>query len=560
MTRRSDTRRRWARRHLWHTRTLIVFVWMLVALLAAAPAARALGLPFVDLPDAGSVASDAMDSASRAIVGMISSAVASLTNEIIKVSDTLAAPQVGTSNAWFTASYKRTMAVSLYLMAIAALIAISAAGIRGKVGEMVQVLLVSVPGAIIAMMLATTCVQLSLSLTDAMTAYTFRSSVGDIQTFLHDIGTVFTSTEGAAQPTSQLAPGLTLIIGLLVVVAQLVILAVLIVRSALIYIVTLFLPLVFAVQVWPATRHMTRKALELLAVLVFAKFAIFTCFALGAAATADVLSPSTASGAAPPVQSAIVGLGVMAAAAFSPMLLLSIIPGIAGSFGAGMPGGTAGAGALSVRTPSQIMRNTLSSIHTVRGGNTGGGGGQGAARGSSGTRGGDAGGTTRPPTGGASPGGGRGGSSSAAMEAAHSSPQTAAAAGAAKTLASGATSAAAAAMTPTRTSSQAGSEGQQQGASVGAGRSATAATQGGHGGQQSSGSTSAGRAVTSASGEGPHVVSGGGASSDRGVQTGSPRAGAGARAASPASSAVAPMSADGFSAIETRKPFTLETT
>lgn len=296
---------RWNRWHsLAATRAALIATWAVLLTLGTVPAAHALGLPFVDIPDAGEVASDAMDSASRAIVNLVATSVASLTNEIIKVSDTVGAPQVGTSNAWFTASYRRTVAVSLYLMAIASLVAITAAGIRGKVGDMAQVVFVGIPGSVIAMMLATLGVQLALSLTDAMTAYTFRSSVSDIQTFLHDIGTVFTSADGAAQPTAALAPGLVLIIGLLLIIAQLVILAVLIIRAALIYIVTLFLPLVFAMQVWPATRHMTRKALELLAVLILSKFAIFTCFALGAGATNATLHASSGSDA---VQSAIIG-------------------------------------------------------------------------------------------------------------------------------------------------------------------------------------------------------------------------------------------------------------
>jgi hypothetical protein len=242
------------------------------------------------------------------------------------------------------------------------MVAVVAAGIRGRVGDMVSVVVINVPGAVVAMMLASVGVQLALGLTDAMTAYTFKPSVDQIQTFLHEVGSTFTASDGAAGAAeATLAPGLTLIVGLFVIIAQLIILAVLIVRAALIYIVTLFLPLVLAVQVWPATRHMTRKALELLAVLILSKFAIFTCFALGAGAYT-----SAGAGSASPVQSAIVGLGVMAAAAFSPMLLMSIVPGITGSFGAGYPGGRMTGGGPVVRTPVQVMRSTLSGVSTVR--------------------------------------------------------------------------------------------------------------------------------------------------------------------------------------------------
>ena len=519
------------------TRGALIAAWAVLLTAGTVPAAHALGLPFVDLPTAGDVASDAMDSASRAIVNLIASSVASLTNEIIKVSDTVGSPQVGSNNAWFSESYKRTMGVSLYLMAIVSLIAITAAGVRGKVGDMAQVIFVGIPGSVVAMMLATLGVQLALSLSDAMTAYTFGSSVNDIQSFLHDIGTVFTSTDGAAQPTSQLAPGLVLIIGLLMIIAQLVILAVLIIRTALIYIVVLFLPLVFAMQVWPATRHMTRKALELLAVLILSKFAIFTCFALGASATTDILNGPSAAGGPPAVQSAIVGFGVMLAAAFSPMLLMSIVPGIAGTFGAGMPGGTAGAGALGIQSPSQLMRSTLASVHTVRGGSHGHSSSS-ASRGSS--RGGGT-ATPRPPSpggAGSRAGGVAGARGGAATEQAHGAANAhpaAAAMGATQVLAAGASAAAGA----TRSTTQ-------------------QATGGTPGGQHS---TAPGG--TSSSSQGPHVV--GDRSDERSTAPGAGGKSGRGRSSQQlelpvdtgGSSGVSP---DGFSQVNTRQPFTLETT
>jgi hypothetical protein len=249
----------------------------------------------------------------------------------------------------------------MWLMAIAALIAIISAGVRGRIGDVVGVLLVNIPSSVVAMMLVTVGVDLALGLVDAMTAYTFRGSIPQIQQFLHDIGQTFADADGATSAAGAvLAPGVALIVGLFMILAQLVILAVMVIRSALVYIVTLFLPLVLAVQVWPATRHMTRKALELLAVLVFSKFAIFTCFALGAGAYT-----SATTGTASPIQSAIVGLGVMAAAAFSPMLLMSIIPGVTGSMM--QPGSRGGAhAAVGVSSSAQVMRSTLASVHTVR--------------------------------------------------------------------------------------------------------------------------------------------------------------------------------------------------
>ena len=544
-------------------RAVLVLAWAALLLAGVVPAAKAVGLPFVDLPTAGSVASDAMDAISGAIVNLIASSVAALMNEIIKVADTVGAPQVGSNNAWFTASYKRTMGVSLYLMAIAALVAITSAGIRGKVGDIAQVVFVGLPGAVVAMMLATVGVQLALALTDAMTAYTFRSSVDDVQTFLHDIGTTFTATDGAAQPTAQLAPGLTLIIGLLLIVAQLVILAVLIVRSALIYIVTLFLPLVFAVQVWPAARHMTRKALELLAVLILSKFAIFTCFALGAAATADVLSPATNGGGPPAVQSAIVGLGVMAAAAFSPMLLMSIVPGIAGSFGAGMPGGTYGSGALGTQSPMQVMRSTLASVHTVRGGSNSAQSATGSTN-----RGTGAGNKAPSPpaagAGGSSRAGGARGSSVAEQGhggAAAGHPAAGAAVATTSVLAQGAQSAA-------RSATAVGSAPASQPAPHEVRSDGSAASSGGGTTPPAPHEVGANAPASSASRFEPHVVGSGPgrAEHDTSATPATPSSAPARSSSDAAQMSLLPTpddaggAIDGFTSVQTRKPFTLETT
>jgi hypothetical protein len=319
------------------------------------------------------------------------------------------------------------------------------------------------------------------------------------------------------------------------IVAQLVILAVLIIRTALIYIVTLFLPLVFAMQVWPATRHMTRKALELLAVLILSKFAIFTCFALGAGATADVLNGPGAAGGPPAVQSAIIGFGVMLAAAFSPMLLMSIVPGIAGTFGAGMPGGTAGAGALGIQSPTQLMRSTLASVHTVRGGSSSRINNSSTSSKRSG------GGSTIPkPPAPASGSGTAGGSArgGAAAEQAHGAtnahPGAAAVAGGAQVLAAGANAAASTARTTT------------QHASSGAGTSDPAA-----------------RSSNASSREqGPHVLnsrsSDGADPATRSTTSGASRSSQ--QRALPVDAATAQQSPDGFSRVQTRQPFTLETT
>jgi hypothetical protein len=91
----------------------------------------------------------------------------------------------------------------------------------------------------------------------------------------------------------------------------------LLMREAAVYVVVLMLPLAFAALVWPARRVWALRAVELLVALILSKFAIVAVLSLGGAAMDQVGHSITA---------AVIGLVLVVLAAFSPWVLLRLVP------------------------------------------------------------------------------------------------------------------------------------------------------------------------------------------------------------------------------------------
>jgi len=90
------------------------------------------------------------------------------------------------------------------------------------------------------------------------------------------------------------------------------------IREAAVYVIVLMLPLFFAALVWPARRVWAIRAVEMLVALILSKFAIVAVLALGGAALDHAASFS--------VTSLLAGLTLVLLAAFSPWVLLRLLP------------------------------------------------------------------------------------------------------------------------------------------------------------------------------------------------------------------------------------------
>jgi hypothetical protein len=93
----------------------------------------------------------------------------------------------------------------------------------------------------------------------------------------------------------------------------------LLIRSAAIYVAVLFLPFTFVAMIWPHTARWCRRLLELLFAIVFAKFVIVAIMALAAAGMGQSRSDDA-------FQGVLAGGALMLLAAFSPFVLLRLIP------------------------------------------------------------------------------------------------------------------------------------------------------------------------------------------------------------------------------------------
>jgi len=130
------------------------------------------------------------------------------------------------------------------------------------------------------------------------------------------------------------------VVGLVALLAGLVLVAELVVRSSLIYVVVAFSPLVFAAAVWPALGGASKRLLQLLGALVVSKLLMAVALAVGAAALAGVGTGGEVTEVPAPEVVAedqdgsgtqafgllLAGAAIFATAAFTPLMLMKLMP------------------------------------------------------------------------------------------------------------------------------------------------------------------------------------------------------------------------------------------
>lgn len=227
--------------------------------------------------------------------------------------------------------------------------------LAGDVAGMGRRIVLDLPLAIGGMVSTVAITQLLIDLTDALSDGILSGFGTDIRSFMDGVATVGTLTGGVATAL------VVFLLGLFTLLAGLVIFIELVIRSALIYLVVGLCPLAFAAVLWPATRGVLRKTLELLCALIVSKVVISLALAIGAAALggagsaptpAPELAPPTADASAPidgesdaaTVTAAagvlLAGLATFAVACFSPFVIMRLFPVVEGAVVAqGLRGG-----------------------------------------------------------------------------------------------------------------------------------------------------------------------------------------------------------------------------
>lgn len=194
--------------------------------------------------------------------------------------------------------------------------------IAGDVVGMLRRVALDAPLAVLGMIGITVVVDLLLDLTDAMSTAVLGGSDGDALKFLETFGVqTHTATGGFS----------SVVMGIVALIAAFMIWIELMIRASLLYLLVAMSPLVFAASVWPAAKGALRRLLELMFAVIVSKLVISIALAVGVAALGgmveiDEQGEGIGEFAAQGLGKLVVGTAILCMAAFSPFIVLRLIP------------------------------------------------------------------------------------------------------------------------------------------------------------------------------------------------------------------------------------------
>lgn len=279
----------------------------------------------------GGAAGFAFDTITEGIAGWILGAVEFFVNGAIDFLRTSARPDV--ESAWFAGAdspYASVRNIAAALLAGFVFLGIVQGLIHGDAMAMTRRMAGSLPVAVVGMVVTTSVVAQLLELTDAMSGAVLQSTDEQALHFLSGFGvTVSGLTMGFA----------AVLLGLIAVFAALLLWIELIVRASLVYLLVAVSPLGFAAMVWPSARGVLRKTVEILIAVILSKFVICVALAIGVAGLSGAGefgagTEGVASDAGTGVGTLLVGAVLLGLAAFSPFIVLKLVPVAEGALAA----------------------------------------------------------------------------------------------------------------------------------------------------------------------------------------------------------------------------------
>lgn len=284
-------------------------------------------------------------------------------------------PQV--TAMWFAgpdSPYASVRSMSVLLMMGFVLLGICSGLLHGDVSGMVRRIAGGIPFAVVGMFVTTTIVDKLLTLTDSLSAGVLDHAGSQSMTFMQDLTLTSALTGTGGFPT--------FLVALAAVLAAFLLWIELIVRSALVYFLVALTPLAFAATLWPAARGVLRKLMELLVAAIFSKLAVCIALSIGSAALVGVAESTPADSDVGIGTAAAMGTGTLFAgaallimAAYSPFLLLRMIPLIEGAVVAnGVSRGPLRAAQAGMNTTSSVssIARLAGSVTNAPGGRAGG--------------------------------------------------------------------------------------------------------------------------------------------------------------------------------------------
>ena len=269
------------------------------------------------------VAGWSWDQVANGIAGWILGAIAELLDGILNFLKTTVRPDV--TDAWFSgpgSPYSAVRNVSAVLLLAFLLAGIIQGLIAGDIGGMFRRVAADAPLAVIGMVGTTVVVDLLLDLTDSLSTAVLGDVNGGTLGFLESFGvTAHLATAGFS----------TVIIGLVAVAAAVLLWIELMVRSSLMYLLVAMSPLAFAASVWPTAKGVLRRLIELMLGVILSKLVISIALSIGVAALGGAGgsagdAPGTGEWAAQGLGTLVTGTSILCLAAFSPFMVLKLIP------------------------------------------------------------------------------------------------------------------------------------------------------------------------------------------------------------------------------------------
>ena len=250
-------------------------------------------------------------------------AIAEMINGVLNFLKTTTRPDV--TDAWFSGSgspYAAVRNVSAVLLIGFLLAGIIQGLVAGDTSGMIRRVGVDAPVAVLGMIATTVVVDVLLDLTDSLSTAVLGNATGPTLSFIEGFGV------GAQLLTGGFS---TVIIGLIAVVAAVMVWIELMVRASLMYLLVALSPLAFAASVWPAAKGVLRRLVELMLAVIVSKLVISIALAVGVAALGGAGSaagpePGVGEWAAQGLGTLVVGTSILCLAAFSPFVVLKLIP------------------------------------------------------------------------------------------------------------------------------------------------------------------------------------------------------------------------------------------
>lgn len=221
---------------------------------------------------------------------------------------------------WFSGSdspYATVRGVAITMTLGFALVGIVSGAVRGDVNGMLARVGAGLPLTALAMAVVIPAASVALELVDALSVAVLDPAKSPGMHFLRGFGAT------AAAATGGFA---VVVLGLVAGLAALALWAELLVRAAFVYLLIALSPMVFAATLWPAARGILRRAAEIFTALVVSKFVISVAIAVGVAALGGAGDHGESEGTAASVGTLLVGTAILAVAAFSPFLVLRLLP------------------------------------------------------------------------------------------------------------------------------------------------------------------------------------------------------------------------------------------